>query len=539
MDILKSFILNETEYNINILWENEKPLFKANEIGKILDIKNIRSSIEDFDNDEKVVREIYYIHGGNQETLFLTETGLYRLLMRSNKPIARPFQKWISSVLISIREKGKYELKIKIDELEKSNEEKIKIAIDEEAKKYKKDLEVANHEALISAFRDKYVVYFGKIYDKDNDKFLLKIGSSKQIQIRSLSLNKQYTSGIKCQESYKSFNIFKVFEVSMNEMFEKFLHHHPNIVKYKYSEEIYDNYSSNGEVFLVTNEEAEQIIRIANQNKYKFSSNADIKKIIELEDLKLKQLEIIKNINDDTIKEIIKDNEENKIDPVIQLMDSRRYTQVRGDKIQRYSKDGNTLLETYESYSYAMRDKNLNNPTRSALKRAIENNTVYKEYRWINLKRELPDDTFQELNKTEKSSETNIGYIAMLNLDKTRIMNVFCDQKAAMEDRKFTSTASISNAMKKQTISSGHYFMLWMNCDEELKIEYLKNNNLPKKRINKTTIQVEQLHPITSVFIKKFTRLEDVVKEYRISRKTLRNACMYDLVLKGYKWRFT
>lgn len=118
-------------------------------------------------------------------------------------------------------------------------------------------------------------------------------------------------------------------------------------------------------------------------------------------------------------------------------------------------------------------------------------------------------------------------------------MNVFCDQKAAMEDRKFTSTASISNAMKKQTISGGHYFMLWMNCDEELKIDYLKNNNLPEKRINKTTIQVEQLHPITSVFIKKFTRLEDVVKEYRISRKTLRNACSYDLVLKGYKWRFT
>lgn len=534
MDILKSFILNETEHNINILWENDKPLFRANEIGNIIGLKDINSTIRDYSIKYKIMQDLHTIKG-IQKITFLTEQGVYKLLMRSNKPIAEPFQEWITDVIVSIREKGKYELKIKIDELEKSNEEKIKIAIDEEAKKYKKDLEVANHEALISAFRDKYVVYFGKIYDKDNDKFLLKIGSSKQIQIRSSSLNKQYTSGI---DSYKSFNIFKVFEVSMNEMFEKFLHHHPNIVKYKYSEEIYDNYSSNGEVFLVTNEEAEQIIRIANQNKYKFCSNADIEKIIQLEDIKLKQLETIKDINDDTIKEIIKDNEENKIDPVIQLMDSRRYTQVRGDKIQRYSKDGNTLLETYESYSYAMRDKNLNNPTRSALKRAIENNTVYKEYRWINLKRELPDDTFQELNETEKSTETKIGYIAMLNLDKTRIMNVFCDQKAAMEDRKFTSTASISNAMKKQTISGGHYFMLWMNCDEELKIEYLKNNNLPEKRINKTTIQVEQLHPITSVFIKKFTRLEDVVKEYRISRKTLRNACSYDLVLKGYKWRF-
>jgi prophage antirepressor-like protein len=215
MDILKSFILNETEHNINILWENDKPLFRANEIGNIIGLKDINSTIRDYSIKYKIMQDLHTIKG-IQKITFLTEQGVYKLLMRSNKPIAEPFQEWITDVIVSIREKGKYELKIKIDELEKSNEEKIKIAIDKEAKKYKKDLEVANHEALISAFRDKYVVYFGKIYDKDNDKFLLKIGSSKQIQIRSSSLNKQYTSGIKCQESYKSFNIFKVLEVSIS-----------------------------------------------------------------------------------------------------------------------------------------------------------------------------------------------------------------------------------------------------------------------------------------------------------------------------------
>ena len=53
MDILKSFFINDKEYNINILWENEKPLFRANEIGNILEMKNIRMSIVDFDEDEK------------------------------------------------------------------------------------------------------------------------------------------------------------------------------------------------------------------------------------------------------------------------------------------------------------------------------------------------------------------------------------------------------------------------------------------------------------------------------------------------------
>ena len=49
MDILKAFVLDGKEHNINILWKDEKPLFRASEIGNILDIKDIHTSIRNFD----------------------------------------------------------------------------------------------------------------------------------------------------------------------------------------------------------------------------------------------------------------------------------------------------------------------------------------------------------------------------------------------------------------------------------------------------------------------------------------------------------
>ena len=111
MDIIKSFVLNNSNYEVSILWKDDKPLFRALEIAQVLEIKNVSDSIKNFDNDEKLDLDFADPHGRIQQTKFLTEQGVYRLLMRSNKPNARPFQKWVCDVIVSIRETGKYELK--------------------------------------------------------------------------------------------------------------------------------------------------------------------------------------------------------------------------------------------------------------------------------------------------------------------------------------------------------------------------------------------------------------------------------------------
>ena len=59
------------------------------------------------DDDEKGVN-IAYTLGGNQEAWFLTEYGVYEVLMQSRKPIAKQFKKEVKAVLKSIRKYGIY-----------------------------------------------------------------------------------------------------------------------------------------------------------------------------------------------------------------------------------------------------------------------------------------------------------------------------------------------------------------------------------------------------------------------------------------------
>ncbi len=59
------------------------------------------------DDDEKVTNNVC-TPGGNQQMWFLTEDGLYEVLMQSRKPIAKQFKKGVKAILKEIRTKGGY-----------------------------------------------------------------------------------------------------------------------------------------------------------------------------------------------------------------------------------------------------------------------------------------------------------------------------------------------------------------------------------------------------------------------------------------------
>ena len=91
MEVVKAFNANELHTEIIIKGTFEEPLFRASDIGAVLEISNIRSSIRDFDETEK--DEVHTIDaiGRNHIVSFLTEKGLYKVLFRSRKPIAERF----------------------------------------------------------------------------------------------------------------------------------------------------------------------------------------------------------------------------------------------------------------------------------------------------------------------------------------------------------------------------------------------------------------------------------------------------------------
>lgn len=85
---------------------DEEPWFVAKDACDILEIGT--EQIRRLDDDEKGLRKMQTL-GGEQEMSVISESGLYTLIIRSNKPHAKPFRRWVThDVLPSIRKTGSY-----------------------------------------------------------------------------------------------------------------------------------------------------------------------------------------------------------------------------------------------------------------------------------------------------------------------------------------------------------------------------------------------------------------------------------------------
>ena len=78
------------------------------DVCKALGMSNSRKVAQRLDEDEKGVTEIH-TPGGAQELTIINEPGLYTVILRSNKPEAKAFKRWIThEVLPTIRATGAY-----------------------------------------------------------------------------------------------------------------------------------------------------------------------------------------------------------------------------------------------------------------------------------------------------------------------------------------------------------------------------------------------------------------------------------------------
>nr|DAQ10332.1 MAG TPA: KilAC domain protein [Caudoviricetes sp.] len=75
------------------------------------------SSLRLLDEDEKGVHTMH-TPSGNQEMTIISEAGLYSLILRSRKPEAKAFKRWVThEVLPSIRKHGMYATPATIDDM--------------------------------------------------------------------------------------------------------------------------------------------------------------------------------------------------------------------------------------------------------------------------------------------------------------------------------------------------------------------------------------------------------------------------------------
>ena len=88
--------------------ESGNPWFVLADVCAILELSNPSMVASRLDEDEKGISQTYTL-GGMQNMTIISESGLYAVILRSDKPQAKPFRKWVTSeVLPSIRKTGAY-----------------------------------------------------------------------------------------------------------------------------------------------------------------------------------------------------------------------------------------------------------------------------------------------------------------------------------------------------------------------------------------------------------------------------------------------
>lgn len=106
MHDLQIFKYNGKE--VRTIQKDGEPWWVLKDVCEVLGLSSPHKVFERLDDDEKGRNQIPTL-GGEQEMTVVNESGLYNVILRSDKPEAKPFRKWVTSeVLPSIRKNGGY-----------------------------------------------------------------------------------------------------------------------------------------------------------------------------------------------------------------------------------------------------------------------------------------------------------------------------------------------------------------------------------------------------------------------------------------------
>ena len=137
---------------------SEEPLFCLADVCKAIGIKDVSRCASRLDDDMRLTHPIVDRLGRTQQAIFVTESGLYDVIIRSDSEMAKPFRKWITSeVLPSIRKTGQYSIGAKIPH---TFAEALRLAAEQQEK-------IEAQQNLIEAQKPKAEFYDDVVESKD------------------------------------------------------------------------------------------------------------------------------------------------------------------------------------------------------------------------------------------------------------------------------------------------------------------------------------------------------------------------------------
>ena len=137
MNAMELFQYEDHEVRV-VQGEDGEPRFVAADVCAVLELGNVTEALRGLDEDERgsIRNPEVTSTGGNPNLLTITESGLYSLVLRSRKPEAKRFKRWIThEVLPAIRRHGGYLTPQKVEEALLNPDILIRLATDLKAER--------------------------------------------------------------------------------------------------------------------------------------------------------------------------------------------------------------------------------------------------------------------------------------------------------------------------------------------------------------------------------------------------------------------
>jgi hypothetical protein len=497
-----------------------------------IDYKNLLNHKVEQDPDEKK-------HGGhNKETFMLTISTFKRFCLKAGTTKADQIHEYyikLEETLHEVINEESNELKLQLEQVKTEFAQKEltnKITFD---KTLQKEKQLEKQKVLLREFGHAgSLVYVVRVKTYENGEYVIKIGESRRgIEGRFNEHKSKYEETV----------LLDCFLVKRSKDFETFIHNHKDVKLNQVTDLL--GHEKENELFLIGKNLSYAVL--LNTIKTNINYFNEIEYDVIKEELSNLKSALIEKQNDNPVIKQLLDNQNLLLQKIISLEKSNKeileklnssQTKTKtgfetllptvGPRLQKINPDTLQLVKVYETVSECMKeDQRIKRPS---VNQAALKNVVYCGFRWALVDRELDPAVLHNLQPTVKTRTQNLGYIAKLNADKSQILNVYLDRKTAALSNGYDSCSALDAPVKNNTLTRGNYYVLYDNCEDDLKKDFETRNRGEPVLYKDGVGQFDAQNNMTREFICKY----DCLKQLKMSDKTLIKALDKNVAYNGF-----
>ena len=403
--------------------------------------------------------------------------------------------------------------------------------------KFENQRELDKEKLLLQKFASiSSIVYIIRVKTLEHGNYIVKIGESR------IGIKNRYSEH---KTKYEECVLLDCFSVNRSSDFESFIHNNENIRLNKITN--LKNHENEMELFLIgKNLTYQMVLNIINNNIKYFNDYNEYNRNLELENEKLKLMIQMNESKSEYVfvSELMKEIKylSNKIDSVEktnkEILEKINQSQVitttgfnqepvnLGPRLQKINPETLELVNYYESVADLMRENpNIKRPT---LNKAIVENRVYYNYRWLFVERSMDPNIIHNISPTKESIHKEMGYIAKINQEKTEILNVYIDRKTGASDNGFESLSALDNPVRSGKLTNGFYYIIYEKCSEELRNNFEAEHGGYPQLYRSGIGQYDSNNNLTRIFLCKYYCCNQLSISDKILSKSIKKKLAYN-----------